>query len=165
MSPEPDVSTGDMFDKINSLLKSNEVTYRTIEHSAIDGTAGGSSKISGTKPEQGAKTLLMVSNKKPIMVVLRGPDKLDFKAIKKATSSDDVRFASPDEIKKITSIPIGSLPPFGNLFGIPTYVDELLINEGEIACGTGLPTKTIITNSIDYKNVSSPIVGDFVKHQ
>lgn len=164
MSPEP-ISPANEFDKITSWLGSSGVGYNVIEHPMFDGTAQGSSITTGTRPEQGAKALVMtVSGSELIMVVLRGPDKVDYKAVKKAVNSNNVRLATTDEIQKVTSIPVGSLPPFGNYFKMTTYVDELLLNETEIACGTGLPTKTIIINSSDFVKVCNPIIGNYIKY-
>lgn len=103
MTSEPSKHTGNSFRDIINWLKSSDATYGVIDHPEIDGTAYGSSEISKTKPEQGVKALIMtVSEETPIMVVVRGPDTINFKAIKKAVNSKDVRLASDEEIKKIT---------------------------------------------------------------
>lgn len=166
MTPESSKHLSNIFRGITNWLKSSNATYEVIDHPEIDGTAYGSSEISKTKPEQGAKALIMtVSGETPIMVVVRGPDRVNFKAIKKAVNSKDVRLASGEEIKKITPIEVGSLPPFGNFLGLTTYADRQLLEEEEIACGTGLTTKTIIMKPSDYKEIVKPIEGDFSKQE
>lgn len=160
------LTSSDSLGEITSWLKSACVPYEVIDHLEIDGTASGSSITTGTRPEQGAKALIMtVSGKNLIMLVLRGPDRADFKAIKKAVDSNDVRLASREEINNITPIEVGTLHPFGNLLNIQTYVDKSLLEEEYIACGTGLSTKTIIMKSTDYSNIVNPITGSFVKPQ
>lgn len=154
-----------LFERITELLNSQNIVFKVIEHEPIDGSAAGSSAISGTNPEAGAKTLvMMVDGVKPIMAVLRGPDRVSRNGIKKLTGSRDVRMATPEEVERITLAELGTLPPIGSLFGIETYVDKHLLEESEIVFGTGLRTKSIILNTDAFRKVINPIVGDFVKN-
>jgi Ala-tRNA(Pro) deacylase len=153
-----------LLERITSLLKSTNTPYRVIDHPPIEGTASGSSTVSGTQPEQGAKALIMmVGGEESIMVVVRGPDRVNYKAIKEITKTDNVRLASLEEVAKITLAEVGTLPPFGDLFGLKTYADRRLLAEGEIAFGTGLRTKTLVISTDDFQKIGNPIVGDFVK--
>lgn len=165
MTPETNAPIPSLFDRITGLLNSHNASYQIIEHEPIDVSAVSSSAVTGTRPEQGAKALVMMINGiKPIMVVLRGPDRADRKAIKKLTESKDVRMATPEEVQETTQVEIGTLPAIGSLFNLPTYVDRLLLEEKEIAFGTGLHTRTIVMNTTDFRKVADPIiVGDFAK--
>lgn len=164
MTPERKESPTDFFERLTAWLKSTGASFRVIEHEPIDGTASGSSTTSGTRPEQGAKTLIMmIDGEKPIMVVLRGTDRVNYKAIRGVTNSQDVRLASAEEVAGVTPLAIGTLPPFGDLFGLTTYVDRQLLAQSEIACGTGLTTKTLLVNTKDFERIASPLVGDFIK--
>jgi Ala-tRNA(Pro) deacylase len=164
MSPKASVPTPKLFERIVELLNSQNIVYKVIEHEPIDGSAAGSSAITGTNPEAGAKTLvMMVDGVKPIMVVLRGPDRVNKSDIKRLTGSRDVRMATPEEVGRITRAELGTLPPIGSLFGIETYVDKHLLEEKKIVFGTGLPTRTAVINGEDFRKLVNPIVGDFVK--
>lgn len=165
MTPEANMVNLTLFDKIVSLLNSQGVQYRVITHESIDGSAESSSALSGTNPEQGAKSLIMiVDGKNPIMVVLRGTDRIDKPAIKKLTGSKDVRLATLDEVQKVARAEVGTLPCIGNLFNLSTYVDQNLLKEKEIAFGTGLRTKTIVIKTEDFQKIANPLVGSFVKN-
>lgn len=165
MSPEvKNKPTVDLLNRITSLFQSQNIKYQIIEHEEIDGSAAGSSAISGTKPEQGAKALVMITNGEgPVLVVLRGPDKASWGAVKKATHSSDVRMASLEEIQTLTASEAGILPPIGSLFGINTYFDQMLADEEEIAFGTGSKTKTVIMKATDFIRATKPIIGEFSK--
>lgn len=153
-----------ILERITDLLKSSGISFRIIEHEPIDGTASNSSLVSHTSPEQGAKTLLMMSeNKTPVMVVLRGTDKADFKAIKTFIGSKNLRMATLDEIQTISPAEVGTLPPFGGLLGIATYTDCRLLKEEKIVLGTGSHTLSIVIDAKDYLRVAQPVVGDFAK--
>jgi len=104
---------------------------------------------------------VIVNGEEPIMVVLRGPDRANIKKLKETVDSKDIRMAHLKEIQSFTQTEIGTLPAIGSLFNIPTYVDKNLLEEEEIAFGTGLRTKTVIVSAKDYIQAISPIIGDF----
>jgi prolyl-tRNA editing enzyme YbaK/EbsC (Cys-tRNA(Pro) deacylase) len=149
---------------VTNWLDTANISYEIIDHAPIDGTASGSSTTTRTTPEQGAKALIMmIENKNPVMVVVRGPDRVDFRQIKKTTGASDVRLASLQEIHQITPLSIGTLHPFGNLLNIPTYFDRKLLDQETIVCGTGSPTQSLIVRAADLKNIHDFILGDFTK--
>jgi len=162
MNPEKKGSVSTLLGRIDSLLDEKMIEYRVIEHQPLDGSAANSALISGTRPEQGAKALIMLVNEEePIMVVLRGPDRANIKKLKETVGSKNIRFAKLKEVQAVTHTEIGTLPAIGSLFNIPTYVDKNLLEEAEIAFGTGLRTKTILINTRDYIKATSPNIGDF----
>lgn len=164
MKPEEDNLQPKALREITSWLDTVNVVYEIINHPQIDGTAEGSSMITGTSPEQGAKALIvMIKDSEPAMVVVRGPDRVDFKQIKKATKSSNVRLASLEEIQQITPLSVGTLHPFGNLLNIPTYFDRKLLDQETIVCGTGSPTQSLVIHTANLRNVDEFITGDFAK--
>jgi prolyl-tRNA editing enzyme YbaK/EbsC (Cys-tRNA(Pro) deacylase) len=151
-------------EEIKSWLDENHTEYRVIEHPVIDGTASGSSLISGTNPEKGAKSLVMITNSnEPIMVVVSGPDKVDFGKVKKASGSHDVRLSSLQEIGQITNLTVGTLHPFGNLLNLRTFFDQNLLSNDEIICGTGSQTQSLIIKTDGLKKNNNFVIGDFSK--
>lgn len=165
MSPEASTATPKLFERIIKLLASQNIEYKVIDHEPIDGSATGSSTVAGTNSDETAKSLvMMVDGIKPIMVVLRGPDRVNKRVIKRLTNSGDVRLATPEEVLSVTETEIGTLPPFGSLFNLITYVDKHLLEEREIAFGTGLRTKTIVISSDAFKKIANSIIDDFVEN-
>jgi Ala-tRNA(Pro) deacylase len=54
---------------------------------------------------------------------------------------------------------IGAMPPFGNLYGIPVYVDTSLTDDPEIVFQAGTHTDTIKIRYADYARLVKPQVG------
>ena len=71
--------------------------------------------------------------------------------------------ATKDEVKDLTHLEVGSIPPFGSLFNIPTYVDTKLGENKEISFNAGLHTKSIKIDYTDWLKVENPTVGDYSK--
>ena len=82
--------------------------------------------------DQGAKALVCLLTK-PILIVLPCSHKLDTRSFKSEFNVKDLRFATPEEVLQLTQLQIGAIPPFGKLFEIPTYVDENLSANENIA--------------------------------
>src|SRR6266480_3197804 len=55
---------------------------------------------------------------------------------------------------------VGAMPPFGNLYGVTTYVDKSLAEEDYIAFEAGTHTEAIKVSYRDYEKIVKPRVED-----
>ncbi len=157
--------TGDeVFAQITALLKKNSCIFESYEHEPVK-TSEEAAKIRNTPLHEGAKALVMFADEKPVMLTLPADLKVDTKMFKNAFDIRDLRMASPDEVKNITGVPIGAVPPFGNIFSIPLYVDEAMRDNDEIAFNAGLHTKSVRMKEKDFEKVAHPTVGKFSKQK
>ena len=53
------------------------------------------------------------------------------------------------------------MPPFGNLYGVPVYVDETLSGDREIAFNAGSHYELIKMTYADFERLVKPEVMDF----
>jgi len=53
------------------------------------------------------------------------------------------------------------MPPFGNLYDVPTYVDKTLTQEDYIVFEAGTHTDAIKLRYQDYEQIAKPRVEDF----
>lgn len=153
-----------LFDKISDFLNKSETQFRIIE---IENTYSSAqiSEMTNTKPSQEAKSLVILADEKPLMVILNRQDKIDFKKLKEITKTKNIKMATPEQVKEITNVEIGSVPPFGNLIGLPVYLSSNLSKETEIAFSAGLPTKIMVMKSNNFQEITNPIIGDYSKDQ
>jgi Ala-tRNA(Pro) deacylase len=161
----------DVFNKIKQLFDQAGIEYQVIDHEPVL-TCEDAAKIRGTRPEQGAKALVCMADlpavstalqagKKPILIVLPCSSRLDFKAFKKWQEIKDLRMASAEEVKNVTGIEVGAIPPVGEAIGLQTFVDEKLLKEEEICFNAGMHTRSVTMKSRDYTKVVKPVVGCF----
>ncbi len=141
-----------VYEKIIQLLDSRQIKYQALEHEPTP-TCEDSARVRGTSMDQGAKALVCFADKKPILIVLPCSRKIDTKLFKKLFGIWDLRFATPEEVKILTSLEIGAIPPLGNLFNLPTYVDQALSAEERIAFNAGDRTKSVIMSYSDYASL------------
>ena len=71
-----------------------------------------------------------------VLVLIRGSKKLSTKRFHNLTGIQ-LQKASPEEIFAKTGFAIGSIPSFGFVPAILTFIDERLVCEAELWCGTG----------------------------
>jgi len=53
------------------------------------------------------------------------------------------------------------MPPFGDFFGIPVYVDRSLTTEEAIVFQAGTHVDTVRMRYADFAKLARPVVGDF----
>lgn len=151
-----------VLERILKMLEQNKVEYRRIDHKEVM-TSQEASDARGTKLEEGAKALVMVAEKKPIMVVLPAHLKADTKLLKETLGIKDLRMATPEEVMQITKVGIGAVPPFGNLFNIPLYVDKKFEENEKMSFNAGSHTVSVEMRYKDFLKVVNPTLANFSK--
>ncbi len=153
-------NTSDLTDKLITYLKEKSIDYKLIDHQPTH-TSEESAKVRGTKLEQGAKALVMYADNSPVLIVLSAADKLNNSKFKSSFKIKDLRMATPEEVLNISGVNIGAVPPFGNLFNTPIYVEEKLLKLADIAFNAGSLTKSIIMKTSDFVKLVNPIRGEY----
>lgn len=153
-------TTSKIFQDLISLLKKNNITYQLYEHLPVY-TSQEAAKIRQTSQTQGAKALVFLADKKPILLVLPGNKKVDTRTFKKTFGVNDLSFAKAEQVLELTGLEIGAIPPFGNVMNLTTYVDKTLLNEEEIAFNAGAHTKSIKMKTKDYLNLCQSKISSF----
>lgn len=149
-----------VFEMITSLLDSHSVAYEVIEHEPVY-TSEQAAEVRGTPLHTGAKAMVMLADKRAVLFVLPADRRIDTKGFKRSHKVKDLRMADSEEVERLTGLTSGSIPPFGNLLGLPTYVDRSLLENRQISFNAGLHTKSIIMSPQDYLALIDAEVGDF----
>eukprot|EP00349_Pseudokeronopsis_sp_Brazil_P001064 CAMPEP_0202963018 /NCGR_PEP_ID=MMETSP1396-20130829/7025_1 /ASSEMBLY_ACC=CAM_ASM_000872 /TAXON_ID= /ORGANISM="Pseudokeronopsis sp., Strain Brazil" /LENGTH=122 /DNA_ID=CAMNT_0049683917 /DNA_START=188 /DNA_END=556 /DNA_ORIENTATION=+ len=91
------------------------------------------------------------------LAVMSASRKFSWKLVKKLLNAKNIRFATPQEVTKVTGCLPGAVPPFGSVFGLETIVDESLRAQGEeINFNCGLRTHSIRMKVSDYLELEKP---------
>ncbi len=147
--------------KIKEFLDENRIKYLTVTHS-ISYTAQEIAASAHIKGKGFAKSVLIKSDGKLIMVVLPGSYRVDFDKLKEAVGSSDIRLANEQEFKdKFPDCEVGAMPPFGNLYNIDTYVAASLVEDEDFAFNAGTHTELIRMPYRDYENLVNPKIVRF----
>ena len=142
--------------KLKSYLDEQNVKYVSIIHSQAY-TAQETAESAHISGKEMAKTVILKINDQMVMVVLPASEKVDLDLVKSATDAESVQLADEREIEKLFSnCEIGAMPPFGNLYDMPVYVEESLGENENIAFNAGSHTELIKLPFEDFERLVQP---------
>jgi Ala-tRNA(Pro) deacylase len=151
-----------VFDRVAALLGSKGVEFTVLRHEPVF-TSQEAAAVRKTSLASGAKALICKADGGFLMFVMPADRKLESKLVRKAFGLKSLRFASPEEVLEMTSLAPGSIPPFGQLFGLPTYCDERLAKTANINFNAGDHAISVCMAYADYLRVEGPTLGQFAE--
>lgn len=165
------METSPVFEKIKFLLDENRIPYQLFEHEPVF-TSEQAAAVRGTNQKQGAKAMIFnadpapeqvrcVAGKKPILIVVPGDKKVDTKKFKKTYHIKDLRLLSAEEVKELTGLEIGAIPPFGSVINLTTYLDEQIVRNEMMAFNVGSHTRSVQMIPRDFLQLEKPVIGQF----
>ena len=149
-----------VFGKIRDVLNMEKAEYEVLEHKPVF-TSKDAAEVRGTELKQGCKALICKTEEGFIQAVIPGNKELDMAKLQKLTLYQKLELANAKEVKHATGCNIGSVPPFGNLFGLKVYFDKSVLENEIIAFNAGQHTKSIKMKAKDLAKVVNPVVGEF----
>ena len=147
--------------KLKDFLDQHNVKYVSVRHS----TAYASQEIAASAHVKGrnmAKTVVVRLSGKLALAVLPAKYNVDLELLAKESGAGAAELAAEEEFEKIfPGCETGAMPPFGNLYGLPVYVDETLTQDQAIAFNAGSHTELIQLAYADFARLASPRVAHF----
>jgi len=145
-----------MYQRIRDWLAENKAEFREVHHTPTL-TSEEAAKARGEDISIGGKALLLKVDESYKLFVLSAARLLDSNAIKERFGAKRVRFATPDELKELTGLVPGSVPPFTKPFlELELYVDESIRKNDRIAFNAGSLTDSIVMGVADYMRLAQP---------
>ena len=96
------------------------------------------------------------------LAVMPATARADFARLKSALGASEVRLATELEFTGLfPDCEVGAQPPFGNLYGVPVYVDTALAQDEEIVFNAGTHEETIRMRYADFERLAQPKVFHF----
>jgi Ala-tRNA(Pro) deacylase len=148
---------------IRDLLRREDISFREIQH-APTFTSEESAKARGEDVRFGGKALLMKTDQTFRLFVLSATLKIDSAAIKRHFQVKKLRFASADELRDLTGLVPGAVPPFGApILPFELFADPSVFENDRIAFNAGSLTDSIILSTEDYRRTAKPAVFRFAQ--
>ncbi len=151
-------------EKLEKYFKNNRVEFRSMTHPTAY-TAQDVAAAQKVKGKQLAKVTIINADAKNIMLVLPASHRVDFTKLKRALGAKEARLAEEKEFSDLfPDCDTGAMPPFGNLYNVPVYVDQSLALDPEIVFQAGSHRETMKITYHDYAQLAHPIIADFAVH-
>lgn len=150
--------------KLVKLLDKNKVKYEKILHRTVYTAYDKAQTLKIPKKIVGKSLVLKVNGK--LGIVLIGANKnLDLKKFKNVLKAKKVDFVSEKIIKnRFKGVKVGAIPPFGNLWGLPTFIERALTKEPKIIINGGNYNFSIKIGSVSLKKlIPDLVIGNFSK--
>jgi Ala-tRNA(Pro) deacylase len=149
---------------LREFLDQNKIKYVSIKHS-LAFTAQEIAASAHIKGKELTKTVLVKIDGKMEMFVLPASNKINFDLLKDLFGGKSVRLANEIEFKdKFPECEVGAMPPFGNLYGMNVYAEDILSKDEEIAFNACSHTELIQMAYEDYERLVKPRLMKFSFH-
>jgi Ala-tRNA(Pro) deacylase len=147
--------------RLSSYLDSHNIPYGVVRHPAAYKAREVSENLH-VPAKMFAKVVVVKTDVRFVMAVLPSSWLVDLKRLEEVLDLPHVRLATEDELANLfPDCEIGSMPPFGNLYGLPVYVDELLTRDDEIYFDAGTHTEAFKLRYRDFADLVHPQVAEF----
>lgn len=151
--------------KLDEYLTSQGVSFQSFEHPP----AYTAQEVAAEEHVSGnmlAKAVIVKSDGGYAMCVLPASFKLDMLKAAFALKAKSVRLADEQEMAELfPDVEVGAEPPMGQLYGLPTYVDEHLCEDEQIVFQAGTHRRAIRLSYADYASLTQPTVADLAMHR
>ena len=151
-----------VFEKIKNALAMEKMEFEVLEHKPVY-TSKEAAEVRGTQLKQGTKALILRTDEGFMQAVVSGAKEIDIDKLQKMTLFKKLELADAKEIRNVTGCNIGSVPPFGNFFGLKVYFDKSVVENDIVAFNAGSHTRSIKMKARDLVQIVNPVVGEFSK--
>lgn len=153
-----------IFKKLIKFLEENKVKYESVKHRTVY-TAQDKAATLKVKPNIIGKTLVLKLDKRISIVLIPANKNLDKNKFKKVAKAKKLDFVSERVMKnQLKGVKIGAIPPFGNLWRLPTFIDKsLILNKKIIVNGGDYNFSIKISPAAFKKLIPDLIIGNFSK--
>jgi Ala-tRNA(Pro) deacylase len=152
-----------MTQRLRDYLEKNSVRYSLHEHPEAY-TARQVARAESLPPHEVAKAIVFYGDHGYGMAVLPANRLVDVHELRTVLGFSRLRLATEEEIGRLfPDAELGAMAPFGNLYGIPVYVDSDLALEEQIAFNAGTHRETVHMKFTEFVNLVKPTILAFSK--
>jgi Ala-tRNA(Pro) deacylase len=151
----------DCKERLSQYLKENGVEFEVLAHPEAYTMQEVAAELH--KPgRQVAKVVMVKADNRYAMLVLPASHRLNFSRVGTLLNAERVSLAKEENFAALfPDCAPGAMPPFGNLYQVPVYVDQALTDQDEIVFRVGTHRDSMKVSYADYNRLVDPNVGDF----
>ena len=150
----------DCKDRLEAYLREKQVPFEVRHHPR----AITAQEVAASEHVPGkmlAKTVMVLADGKMVMLALPAPYQVDMDKAGKVLGVE-VRLAHEEEFENtFPDCEVGAMPPFGNLYEVPVYVEAALAEDETIVFRAGTHTDTMSLSYADFERLVEPTIAGF----
>ena len=146
--------------RLIDFLNQSKVRYELLHHPEAF-TAPELAAIEHVKGRSHVKVVMVKMGGELLMAVLPTDHRIDLEKLGKVTGRPTA-LANEEEFKaQFPDCAVGAMPPFGQLYGVATYLDQSLADAERIVFEAGTHSDAVKMRYADYERLAKPTVADF----
>jgi Ala-tRNA(Pro) deacylase len=144
--------------KLQKFLEINQAPFKHTVH-PLAYTAREVASAEHLPARDVAKVVIVSSGSGYQMVVVPANRGVDLSELRTSLGMSHARLATEEEIGRLfPDCDLGAMPPFGNLYDMPVYVDSSLALDEWIAFNAGSHTDVVHMRFKDFKWLVNPLI-------
>ena len=148
-------------ERLEAYLREQQVMYE-VQHHRTTYTSHDTAATEHIPDALMAKVVIVVAAERLAMLVLPAAAAVDVARVSAVLGVPTLRLAHEWEFRDVfPDCEVGAMPPFGNLYGLPVYVDQALAANETIVFTAGSHTDTIPMAYADFAWLVKPVVAAF----
>lgn len=137
---------------VSHALVQMDIPHREFRHPGLVRSLEQAATERGQQPEQVIRSILFrLSADEFVMVLMAGPQQIDWKALRHYLGETRLTTASEEEVRRVTGYERGAVAPFGLPMPMRILADESIFAPEELSLGSGVRGTTIILSSADLR--------------
>lgn len=147
--------------RLTELLEEHDVEYEVLEHPEAF-TAQQEAAATHTPGRNWAKTVAVHLDGEPALAVLPATRSIDLDRLAEATGSSEATLVPEAEMEDLyPDCEVGAMPPFGDLYGQRTFVDEALREDEYVVFHAGDHETAVRLPYGGYEELADPVPLEF----
>jgi Ala-tRNA(Pro) deacylase len=147
-------------EKLEAFLQEHSVPFE-VHHHPLAYTAQRVAQAEHVSGRMVVKVVMAFADGKMVMLALPAHRNVNLAKAAELAGAKEIRLAHEDEFAAaFPDCDVGAMPPFGNLYGLPVYVDGALAEDETIVFNAGTHEDTIHMKYEAFQQLVQPVVGD-----
>lgn len=147
--------------KLKEYLEKRHIKYAAIRHAPAY-TAQEIAASAHVRGKEMAKTVVLKIDGELALAVLPASSRVDLRLLRETLGAEHAELAQESEFSsRFPDCEVGAMPPFGNLYGMRTYVADCLAEDEAIAFNAGSHSELVTLAFEDFDSLVHPTMLEF----
>jgi Ala-tRNA(Pro) deacylase len=148
--------------QLRAHLEQRHISYSPIYHLPTR-AASFTAAVLRVPGKEVAKTVVFLAREKPFLAVLAACCYVDLKKLESVVGMP-VQLLGKEECGRLfADCDVSAIPPFGELYGLPVYMDQDLADSPEIIFSAGTRFDAIQMGNVDFVRLVKPHICSFAE--
>lgn len=150
------------FGEVLRFVQARGVHHAVVEHPKTY-TAGAEARIAAVPPQHTAKSILLRDDAGYVLAVIPASELLELRKVRRLAGRPELRLATEQEMAAdFPAFEVGALPPFGELFDCPEFIDVRLLSPARVLCNGGDHKHSLVVGARELWFASGARSGDLI---